>query len=95
VKHLRLAVLLSGGGRTLENIFNHIAEGKLDAEVVVVGSSRADAYGLERARARGVPTFVASSRESPATSEFRKAISAAMGNSVFDLLLLAGFICMV
>ena len=95
MKHLRLAVLLSGGGRTLENIFNHIAEGKLDAEVVVVGSSRADAYGLERARARGVPTFVVSSRQFRRTSEFSKAIFAELGKYEFDLLLLAGFMCLL
>jgi len=68
VRHLKLAVLLSGTGRTLENIFDHIADGRLDAEVVVVGSSRADAYGLERARSRGVPTFVVPSREYRRTS---------------------------
>jgi len=95
VRHLKLAVLLSGTGRTLENIFDHIADGRLDAEVVVVGSSRADAYGLERARSRGVPTFVVPSREYRRTSEFSKAIFGELGKYDFDLLLLAGFMCLL
>jgi len=95
VRHLKLAVLLSGTGRTLENIFDHIAGGRLDAEVVVVGSSRADAYGLERARSRGIPTFVVPSREYRRTSEFSKAIFGELGKYDFDLLLLAGFMCLL
>ena len=95
MRHLKLAVLLSGTGRTLENIFDHIADGRLDAEVVVVGSSRADAYGLERARSRGVPTFVVPSREYRRTSEFSKAIFGELGKYDFDLLLLAGFMCLL
>jgi len=95
VRHLKLAVLLSGTGRTLENIFDHIADGRLEAEVVVVGSSRADAYGLERARSRGVPTFVVPSRDYRRTSEFSKAIFGELGKYDFDLLLLAGFMCLL
>jgi len=74
MKHLRLAVLLSGGGRTLENFFTHIEQGQLDAEVVVVGSSRSDAYGLERAKQRNVPTFVVDKRQHRATAAFSQAI---------------------
>ncbi len=95
MRHLKLAVLLSGTGRTLENIFDHIADGRLEAEVVVVGSSRADAYGLERARSRGVPTFVVPSRDYRRTSEFSKAIFGELGKYDFDLLLLAGFMCLL
>ena len=58
-----LAVLLSGSGRTLENFFALIEAGKLDARVSVVIGSRADAYGLERARKHGVPAVVVPQRE--------------------------------
>ncbi|MFP4056983.1 MAG: phosphoribosylglycinamide formyltransferase [Candidatus Brocadiia bacterium] len=95
MKHLRLAVLLSGGGRTLENFFEHIASGRLDAEVVVVGSSRADAYGLERAGQRGVPTFVVPSRDYRRTSDFSQAVFEQLGRYDLDLLLLAGFMCLI
>jgi formyltetrahydrofolate-dependent phosphoribosylglycinamide formyltransferase len=95
MRHLKLAVLLSGSGRTLENFFEHIEAGKLDAEVVVVGSSRSDAFGLERARRRGVPTFVVASREHRGTAAFSRAIFAELGRYEFDLLLLAGFMCLI
>ena len=54
---LRLGVLLSGGGRTLQNLLDRIAARQLDARVAVVISDRADAQGLERARRAGVPAF--------------------------------------
>ena len=95
MKHLRLAVLLSGSGRTLENFFTHIGQGKLDAEVAVVGASRSDAYGLERARQRSVPTFVVDKRSHRATAAFSQAIFAELDRYDYDLLLLAGFMCLL
>ena len=47
---LSLGVLLSGSGRTLENILAEINAGRLPAKVAAVVSSRADAFGIERAR---------------------------------------------
>ena len=52
----RLAVLLSGGGTTLQNLLDRTADGRLRAEVVLVVSNRHDAFGLERARKAGVRT---------------------------------------
>lgn len=53
----RLAVLLSGGGRTLLNLADQIDAGRLDAEVALVIASR-ECAGAERARARGFPVEV-------------------------------------
>lgn len=55
---LRVVVLLSGSGTLLQAVLDAVAAGTLDAEIVAVGSDRAGAYGLERARAAGVPTFL-------------------------------------
>lgn len=52
---LPLAVLLSGGGRTLANLLSRIAQGVLDARVVAVASDRPTAAGLAIATAAGVP----------------------------------------
>ena len=52
---LKIGVLLSGSGTNLQAILDRIADGSLDAEVVKVISSRPDAYGIERAKAAGVP----------------------------------------
>lgn len=50
-----LAVLVSGGGSNLQSILDKIDSGALPAEVRLVLSNKPEAYGLERARARGIP----------------------------------------
>jgi phosphoribosylglycinamide formyltransferase-1 len=50
----RLAVLLSGSGRTLQNLIDRIADGRLHASIAGVGSDRADAFGLQRALDHGL-----------------------------------------
>jgi phosphoribosylglycinamide formyltransferase 1 len=54
----RLVVLISGNGSNLQAILDAIRNGSLPAEVVAVVSNKADAYGLERARAAGIPAVV-------------------------------------
>lgn len=56
VRHLRLAVLLSGSGRTLENLLEWIDSGRLSATVAVVVSSRPDVRGLRIAERAGLST---------------------------------------
>ncbi len=51
---MRLGILISGRGSNFEAIANQIAAGALDASIAVVISNRADAPGLESARARGI-----------------------------------------
>ena len=57
-RKLRLAVLVSGGGTNLQSLLDRSRDGRLAAEVVAVASDNPGAYGLERARAAGVPAFV-------------------------------------
>ena len=52
-KPVRLGVLLSGGGRTLMNILDEIAAGRLDAEVAVVNASR-ECKGIGRSQDAGL-----------------------------------------
>ncbi len=53
----KLAVLLSGSGRTLENLISSIDRGELEAEVAVVVGSR-ECLGIEKAKAAGILTLV-------------------------------------
>lgn len=55
---LKIAVLLSGSGTNLQAIIDAVADGSLNAQIVHVVSSRPDAYGIERAKAAGIPTMV-------------------------------------
>lgn len=88
---LRLAVLLSGTGTSLENLFEHIDAGQLPARVEVVISSRADAPGLERARRRGVPAAAVPRREHPDPAGFNDALHAVLEQHEVDLVVLLGF----
>lgn len=54
---LKIGVLLSGSGTNLQAIIDAIDEG-LPTDIVLVVSSRPDAYGIERARAAEIPTLV-------------------------------------
>lgn len=55
----RLGILLSGSGTTYQNLADRIADGSLAVEIAVVVASRADAYGIERAKKLGHPWVVA------------------------------------
>ncbi len=55
----RLAVMLSGSGRTLSNLLDSIDRGLLHASVVLVIASR-ECGGAEVARRRGLPTVIQS-----------------------------------
>ena len=54
---LRLAVLISGGGTTLQNLLDQIHAGKLDASIECVISNKNGVRGLERAQKAGIPSF--------------------------------------
>ena len=65
---LRLAVLLSGSGTTLQNLIDRIGAGRLPAQIVGVVSSRPDVFGAQRARAAGLPLEIVerrTTRDSP------------------------------
>ena len=55
---LRIAVLVSGGGTNLQTMLDRASDGTLAAQIAVVASDRADAYGLVRAQKAGVPAHV-------------------------------------
>ena len=88
---LRLAVLLSGSGTTLQNFIDLIAAGKLPAEIVLAVSSRRDAFGLERARRAGIPAKVIRPRDFASEAEFTAATFGAIEKVGADLALFAGY----
>lgn len=88
---LRVAVLLSGSGTSLENLFEHIDRG-LPAEVVCVLSSKKSAFGLERAERHDVPAIAIPRREHPDVGAFNDALHAALERFEPDLVCLLGFL---
>ncbi len=90
-KKLKLAVLLSGGGTTLQNILEHIDAGELPARVVTVIGSKPGAYGLERARRNNIDTHVIRRKDFADTAAFSDEITGTLKPYEPDLILLAGF----
>ena len=89
---LNLAVLLSGSGRTLENFQQAIRAGRLNARMVVVVSSKEDAYGLVRARQHGLEAVAVPRRSYRDPQAFNAAVNAVFAYYPIDLVILAGFL---
>jgi len=86
---MRLAVLISGGGRTALNLHRCIREGSLDATIEWVISSRGDAPGVERSSRAGIPTMVVE-RKDHTEGAFHQKIQEAVAD--VDLVCMAGFL---
>jgi phosphoribosylglycinamide formyltransferase-1 len=98
-QRIGLGVLISGGGTTLENLIAESQAGRLPAEVKVVISSRADAYGLIRAKNHGIDHYVVPSKkyrrvgEEPDWVGMSAEICHVLDRYEVDLIVLAGFMC--
>jgi phosphoribosylglycinamide formyltransferase 1 len=86
-----LGVLISGRGSNLQSIIDAIADGRLDAQIGLVVSNRADAQGLERAHRAGIETLVLSHRAFPDRESFDQAVADALKARGVTLVCLAGF----
>lgn len=89
---ITLAVLISGGGTTLQNLIDRIADGRLDERIGVVIASKADVYGVERARAAGLTTIVVSRKTYPSAEAFSGHLFAECESAGVDLVCLAGWL---
>jgi formyltetrahydrofolate-dependent phosphoribosylglycinamide formyltransferase len=88
----RLAVLVSGGGTTLQNFLDRERAGTLAGEVALVVASDPGAKAVERAKAAGKTVAVVPWRGTGGTEPFSAAITAALERAKVDLVLLAGFL---
>jgi phosphoribosylglycinamide formyltransferase-1 len=84
-------VLISGAGTNLQAIIERIAAGRLDCRLPLVVSNRANAEGLARAQAAGVPTRVIDHRAFPTREAFDHALVDALRAAGVELVVLAGF----
>ena len=93
-RHLRLAVVLSGSGRTLENLLERSDGGTLPASVAVVVSSRADVRGARIAERAGVPVRLLPPG-GQGVDRWSESIFAACREARADLVVMAGFLHLV
>lgn len=89
---LKTAVLLSGGGRTLENLAVLIEAGELPIEIPLVIATSSDAYGLTRAKNHGLPTSVIDPGRELEPEAYSAEIFAAVEDRACELVVLAGFL---
>jgi phosphoribosylglycinamide formyltransferase 1 len=89
---LRLAVLLSGGGTTLQNLIDSIEAGKLSATIVVVISSHPNAYGLVRAKRHGLQAICIPWKAYRDAGAFNVELNRTLDRFTPDLIALAGFL---
>jgi phosphoribosylglycinamide formyltransferase 1 len=89
---LRLAVLLSGNGTTLQNLIDHIEAGKLSASIVVVISSHPDAYGLVRAKRHGLEAICIPWKAHRDPQAFHDELNRTLDRYAPELIAMAGFL---
>jgi phosphoribosylglycinamide formyltransferase 1 len=89
---IRTAVFISGNGSNLQALIDATQnDPTIPAEIVLVLSNKADAYGIERARAASIPTVVVSHRDYPDRTSFDDAMHHIMKELEIELICLAGF----
>lgn len=92
----RIAVLVSGGGTNLQALLDAEAAGKIPhGEIALVISNNPGAYALERARLAGVPGAVITKKECGSQEAFEAQIQAVLERNGTDLIILAGFMCIL
>lgn len=91
LKPLKIGVLISGSGSNLQAIIDRIAEGFLNAKIVLVISSRPDAYGLERAAKAGIPSIALNREVYKDAQAANKQIADALKEAGAEYVIMAGY----
>ncbi len=92
----RVCVLVSGGGTNLQAIMDAIDSGVItSAKVCAVVASNPNAYALERAKNKGIPTEVVHKKMMPSQEEFEKKLIEIIESYNTDIIVLAGFMCIL
>lgn len=88
---MKLGVLISGRGSNLLAILDAVADGRLDAEIALVLSNRADAPGLQRAAAAGIPNGTIPHGDFADRASFETEVVRRLTAAGVDTIALAGF----
>lgn len=87
----RLLILASGTGTLLQAVLDAVADGRLTANLVAVGSDAADCGALERAAWSGVPAFVCAPSDFESRDDWNDALLAKLLEFDPDWIVSAGF----
>ena len=86
----RVAILISGGGSNMVALLESMVDDH-PARPVLVLSNDPEAGGLDKARARGVPTAVVDHHDFPEREAFDAALNTELEDVAPDVICLAGF----
>jgi len=89
---LPIAVMLSGGGTTLQNLLDARSAGALPIRVVKVLASKPGIKGIERAERAGLPVEVVARNSFPSTEAYSETLFASCREAGAKLVCLAGFL---
>ena len=93
---IKIAVLVSGGGTNLQALIDAQKAGKITNGVLsLVVSNKPDAYALTRAKTAGIPTAVVQKKECGTREAFEAKIRAVLDANGIELIVLAGFMCIL
>lgn len=89
---LAIAVLISGSGRSLENLAERIRAGRLNCEIVLVVSSTPRAGGINRARRFNLPVVVLDRSSFADDASFGRAVFELVRRAGAEIVVMAGFL---
>ena len=92
----KIAVLVSGGGTNLQALIDAERSGIIKSgEITLVLSNKPGAYALERAKNAGIESCVINKKECNDALDFESRIIDALDSHGIDLIVLAGFMCIL
>lgn len=95
-KKVRIAVLVSGGGTNLQALIDAQHSGVITSgEIVLVLSNKSDAYALKRAENAGIKPVAVTKTECGSQTEFEEKIIKTLEENGIELIVLAGFMCIL
>jgi formyltetrahydrofolate-dependent phosphoribosylglycinamide formyltransferase len=94
-RSIHLAVLISGGGSTLQNLIDQIAARHLNAQITTVIASRPDLPGVQRAIDAKLPCHVVDRKSFADVATFSQAVFDHVDNAGADLICCAGWLCLL
>lgn len=95
-KYVKIAVLVSGGGTNLQALIDACNNGIIKSgKISIVISSNPNAYALQRAQNANIQTAVVSKKDCSSQDEFENNIIRYLQDNDIDLIVLAGFMCIL
>ncbi len=89
---LKVGVLVSGGGRSLENLAEALGRGEWHGQIALVVCNEPQALALERARRLGLAVALVPHRDFDGSAAFSRAVFDALERAHCDVAVLAGFL---